>query len=177
MSNIGEKFLPLGSVITISENSRKIMITGFYKKNDLDQLYYDYSGCMYPEGILDGAKDILFNHDQITSILYNGMINDEEIAYKTQLKAFIANMELQNSNQSVVTNQEQINTSNASDMNNNQNSGIAVLDINNIDLTTPATVEPTAPTIENDVEDQQPESNNGEPKYVFGPDGTVIAVE
>ena len=164
MSLVGEKFLPLGSIVIISGNSRKIMITGFYRTNNLDQLYYDYSGCPYPEGLLDNSKEILFNHNQIISLLYNGMKTEEEMIYKEKLKAFVSNM-----NQS----QNQIN----SPIDNSTESGINVLNINNLDLTASPLTTQSEPIASDQSQKTQISDTSSEPKYIFGPDGTIIAAE
>ena len=43
--------LPIGSVVLLKEEKKKIMITGFASVSpDTGDKVYDYSGCVYPEG-------------------------------------------------------------------------------------------------------------------------------
>ena len=58
---------------------------------------------------------------------------------------------------------------------NENNSGIQVLDINNIDLTpAPSSVE--ASSIVESSSNQEQEQKDKKPNYVFGPDGTIISM-
>lgn len=87
MNNIEEKYLPIGSVVKLLNVNKKIMITGFLSSDINDNSKsYDYTGCIYPEGILDSKKLILFNHDQIENIIYIGYKSDEESKFKEFLK-------------------------------------------------------------------------------------------
>ena len=70
MNNVGEKFLPLGTVVMLKGASKRLMITGFCTMAAEDDagVMYDYSGCMYPEGMISSDQTALFNHDQIKEI-------------------------------------------------------------------------------------------------------------
>jgi len=72
MENI---YLPIGTIVIIKNNKEKIMITGYFCSND--KRTYEYSGCIYPYGVGDNNKSILFNHKNIKKILYVGFYNDE----------------------------------------------------------------------------------------------------
>ena len=52
-----DKYLPIGSVVILKGAKRKLMITG-YIQIDLKKLdkVYDYSGCLFPEGIINTDK-------------------------------------------------------------------------------------------------------------------------
>lgn len=79
MEGIGEKFLPIGTVLMLKGGSKRIMITGFCAVEDKDkETMWDYSGCMYPEGFLSSNQTCLFNHDQIEKIYHLGLEDDEE---------------------------------------------------------------------------------------------------
>ena len=62
--------------------------------DDTDKMY-DYSGCLYPEGVVDSTQVALFNHDQIVRIDHMGLIDDEEVAFKEKL-AEVLEAELNN---------------------------------------------------------------------------------
>ena len=74
MNNVGEKFLPLGTVVMLKGASKRLMITGFctMAAEEAEGVMYDYSGCMYPEGVISSDQTALFNHDQIEKICYMG---------------------------------------------------------------------------------------------------------
>ena len=176
VNEIKEKYLPIGSIVSINGYNRKIMITGFFKKNS-NNVFCDYSGCNYPEGKIDGIEEILFNHDQITALFYSGMVNDEEIAYKTRLKSFVSNVQQVSPSQASVSSVESSNVSSTSQENVN-NSGITELDINSIDLTQPQPKPSLESTTEsNPGETQNTEEVQKEPKYIFDSEGTLIAIE
>lgn len=82
-----KEFLPIGSVVLLKNAKKKIMITGFcmVDKSNSNKMY-DYSGCLYPEGIINTSTNILFDHNQISDIYYIGFKNDEENEFKGKLK-------------------------------------------------------------------------------------------
>lgn len=84
---IGEKYLPIGTVVKLEGGIKKIMITGFCcgEENNATDLW-DYCGCLYPEGIMIANQTICFNHSQIEKIYYKGLENEEEQQFKKELK-------------------------------------------------------------------------------------------
>ncbi len=66
-------FLPLGSIVHLKSQQKKLMIIG-YLPLDLEQssLMYDYIGCLYPEGVLATDKNILFNQKDIKEVIKRG---------------------------------------------------------------------------------------------------------
>ena len=87
MNNVGEKYLPLGSVVMLKGASKRLMITGFctMAAEDESGVMYDYSGCMYPEGVISSDQTALFNHDQIEKVYHMGLIDEEENTFKAKL--------------------------------------------------------------------------------------------
>lgn len=93
MNNVGEKYLPIGTVVMLKGGSKRVMITGFCSMPAEDNAtMFDYAGCMYPEGFLSSDQTALFNHDQIETIYHLGLVDDEEKQFKTTLNAMLANM-------------------------------------------------------------------------------------
>lgn len=81
-----DKFLPLGSIVLLKGATKRLMITGFcVTPNDNKNVIYDYSGCLYPEGIISTDQVALFNHDQIDKIYMVGYSDEEEKEFKTKL--------------------------------------------------------------------------------------------
>ncbi len=86
-----EKYLPIGSVIILKEATKKLMITGFcIAATDNPQEVYDYSGCLYPEGLISSDQVALFNHEQISKIYAIGYSDEEEKEFKRKLKEEVA---------------------------------------------------------------------------------------
>ena len=73
-----EKFLPIGTVVLLKEAMKRVMIVGFCAMQQDDDTIWDYSGCLYPEGVLSSSEMLLFNHDQIDKIYHLGLAEDEE---------------------------------------------------------------------------------------------------
>lgn len=85
-------FLPIGSIVLLKNGDKKVMVTGFCTTpNDNKNKIYDYSGCVYPEGVINSNEVCLFNNNQIAQVLFKGYENDEEIAFKKKLIDIITN--------------------------------------------------------------------------------------
>ena len=91
MNNVGEKFLPLGTVVMLKGASKRLMITGFctMAAEEAEGVMYDYSGCMYPEGVISSDQTALFNHDQIEKIYHLGLVDQEEKDFKIKLNQLL----------------------------------------------------------------------------------------
>lgn len=89
MDEIKEKYLPVGTVVLLKNGKKRVMITGFCVTPQGKDEAYDYSGCLYPEGFLSSNQNCLFNHSQIEKVFHMGLIDDEEINFKKQLKSLI----------------------------------------------------------------------------------------
>ena len=87
-----EKYLPIGSVVMLKKATKKVMITGFMIKKIDDEKVYDYTGCLYPEGMIDSQKNLLFNHEDIFRIYAIGYSDDEEKAFKEMIKEGLESM-------------------------------------------------------------------------------------
>ena len=73
-----KELLPIGTIVTLKGGVRKLMVTGMKisLKDDPDRIF-DYIGVLYPEGFLGDEGNILFNHEDINDIIYNGYNNPE----------------------------------------------------------------------------------------------------
>lgn len=68
-----DKFLPIGTVCALKNNSKKAMIVGFFPNSfDTELRQYDYAGYYYPEGNLKNNNFVSFNHSDIQSIDFMG---------------------------------------------------------------------------------------------------------
>lgn len=89
MNEIKEKYLPVGTVVLLKNGKKRVMVTGFCVTPEGKDEAFDYSGCLYPEGFLSSNQNCLFNHSQIEKVFHMGLIDDEEIKFKEQLKSLI----------------------------------------------------------------------------------------
>lgn len=85
------KYLPIGSVVLLENATKKLMITGFCVTPNNDKTkVFDYSACLYPEGIITTEQVAVFNHDQIKQIFALGYSDDEEKKFKEKLKSTLS---------------------------------------------------------------------------------------
>lgn len=89
--DLKEKFLPIGSIVLLEGDTKKLMITGFCTVSEDDESkIYDYSGCSYPEGYLSSEQIYLFNHNQIKQLLFLGYQSEEETKFKNILNDIVS---------------------------------------------------------------------------------------
>ena len=70
---VDNKYLPIGTICNIKGNNQKVMITGYCSVEYYDKVrMYDYSGCIYPEGILLKNGCCSFNHSDILNVEFYG---------------------------------------------------------------------------------------------------------
>lgn len=73
-----KKFLPIGSVVLLKGANKRVMICGRVQtKVETDEIY-DYSACFYPEGVLNANELFLFNNNDIDTVYFIGMQDEEE---------------------------------------------------------------------------------------------------
>ena len=64
------------------------MITGFLpiEQNEKgEKNVWDYSACLYPEGVITPTNNYLFNHSQIEEVHFIGLVDEEEEKFKEKL--------------------------------------------------------------------------------------------
>ena len=82
-----EKYLPIGTVVMLQNGKKELMITGYLvSENGNQNEVYDYSGCLYPEGIISSDQNAVFNHNQIQEILFTGFDGSKFQEFKDKLK-------------------------------------------------------------------------------------------
>ncbi len=80
-------FLPIGSVVLLKGGTKRVMITGFCSidNNDTNKVY-DYTGCLYPEGIINSNEMRLFNDDEIDKVYFRGFEDQEQLDFQKILE-------------------------------------------------------------------------------------------
>ncbi|MBU5317611.1 DUF4176 domain-containing protein [Clostridium bornimense] len=75
-----DKLLPLGSVVTLIGTNDKIVIIGRGPVEHIDntEQFFDYVGCLYPQGV-NPNQQIVFNKEDINRIIFTGYSDEEEI--------------------------------------------------------------------------------------------------
>ena len=74
--------LPIGSVVYLKEGNQKIMILnrGAVVEQDDTQVYFDYTGALYPEG-LNPEQVYYFNREDIDEVIWEGHSDSDEKRY------------------------------------------------------------------------------------------------
>ena len=82
-----KRLLPIGSIVMIDlEKKEKIMILGrMIRKSEQDETIWDYCGCLAPYGIQSVDQFKVFNHEEISRLLFVGFQDEEEINYSLAL--------------------------------------------------------------------------------------------
>lgn len=80
-----KKYLPIGSVVLLKNSQKRIMIVGVKQKQAGSDKIWDYSACLYPEGILDPEKLFLFDNEQIDRLYFIGLQDGEGLAFSKHL--------------------------------------------------------------------------------------------
>ena len=97
---IGEKYLPIGTVVYVGNTSKKVMITGYCASAGNDEKkIWDYTGCMYPQGMISLMKVLFFDHSQIREICYKGLENEEYMEFQNELKKYESENNIRSNNQ------------------------------------------------------------------------------
>ena len=74
--------LPIGSVVLLKDARRRLMICGRIQTDVATGTTYDYSACLYPEGIVNSDQLYLFNNGDILKIFFVGFQDAEELEFK-----------------------------------------------------------------------------------------------
>lgn len=80
-------FLPLGSVVSLKNAKKKILIIGRFQI--CEGKPYKYSGVLYPDGFLGADNLFIFNEADIANVDFVGFKNEEEEQYTEALKEYI----------------------------------------------------------------------------------------
>lgn len=80
-----KRFLPIGSVVLLKESKKRIMIVGVKQKQIASEKVWDYSACLYPEGIINPDRLYLFDSEQIERVYFIGFQDGEGLAFVNKL--------------------------------------------------------------------------------------------
>lgn len=90
MEDFEKKTLPIGTVVLLKNANKRLMIIGYCKYGTENrEKVYDYAGCFYPEGFPGPEQTALFDADQIQHIYALGYQNNDQFAFREQLKTVL----------------------------------------------------------------------------------------
>ena len=76
-----KKYLPIGSVVLLKDSEKRVMIVGLKQKQEGTDTIWDYSGCLFPEGIIDPDRLYLFQTEQIQRLYFIGLQDGESLEF------------------------------------------------------------------------------------------------
>lgn len=76
-----DDWLPIGSVVLLNGANKSLMVISRFVYNVDDGAYYEYCGCLYPEGISD-SEYYFFNHNEIGLVVQRGFEDEYEKLYR-----------------------------------------------------------------------------------------------
>ncbi len=82
------ELLPIGSVVTLENGVKKLMVFGVKQHDPEKNVEFDYAGVVYPEGNLGKKFQFLFNHSDIKEIHFRGFENEERTAFIQKLEEY-----------------------------------------------------------------------------------------
>lgn len=91
---MGRNLLPLGSVVLLREGVKKIMICGRIQAKEGSDEIYDYSGCLYPEGLVGPGSIFFFNDQDIDRLYFVGFQDEEELVYNGEMLSQLGELEI-----------------------------------------------------------------------------------
>lgn len=88
-----KEYLPIGSVVLLKGGTKKVMICGRIQQQVDTETIWDYSACLYPEGMVDPNQLFLFNNEDIDRLYFIGMQDAEELEYRRYISENYGNNE------------------------------------------------------------------------------------
>lgn len=90
MDNV-RKFVPLGSILMLKKGVHRVMVVGYCAQidTDINAGFYDYIGCLFPEGLFGTENNFVFNHEDIKEVFHLGYVDDEVIQFQDRLKKYL----------------------------------------------------------------------------------------
>ena len=71
-------YLPIGTVVTLINGTKTIMIYGRKQMQEGNNRIWDYVACLYPEGNLGDEYNVFFQHEEIQNVYHYGMESPDE---------------------------------------------------------------------------------------------------
>lgn len=83
-----KELLPIGSIVLLEEGEKRLMISGIMQSDASGNgEEYDYLGVLYPEGHIGDQFQYLFNHKDISEIIFRGFEDDERVKFLEKLSS------------------------------------------------------------------------------------------
>ena len=81
-----KELLPIGTIVLLKDGEKILMINGILQTDmNKTQKNYDYIGILYPEGHIGEGFQYLFNHEDISEIIFRGFEDSERDEFLDKL--------------------------------------------------------------------------------------------
>jgi hypothetical protein len=82
--------LPIGSIVYLNEGTSKLMILnrGPIIELDGEQKMFDYSACVYPQGLVVDSV-LYFNEENIDEVIFEGFKDSDEDRFHSLYKQWL----------------------------------------------------------------------------------------
>lgn len=81
-----KSFLPVGSVVRLKDAKVNLLVIGYVPVEKNKSEVWDYLGAIWPMGVISSDKNLLFNRDQIETVVFEGYSDDEEKEFRAKLE-------------------------------------------------------------------------------------------
>ena len=79
-------WLPIGSVVTLQDGVRPVMVVGVMAQDSNTGKWWDYMGCPYPEGMGNAETDYFFDASMIREIQQLGLVDADALLFQAFLR-------------------------------------------------------------------------------------------
>ena len=80
-----KNLLPIGSVVLLKGGEKRLMICGRIQTRAGSDKVYDYSACLYPEGITGPAGMYFFDREAVETVFFIGFQDKEELYWRANV--------------------------------------------------------------------------------------------
>lgn len=79
-------WLPIGSVVTLQDGVRPVMVVGVMAQDSNTGKWWDYMGYPYPEGMGNAETDYFFDASMIREIQQLGLVDADALLFQAFLR-------------------------------------------------------------------------------------------
>ena len=89
-----KNLLPIGSVVLLKGGQKRLMICGRIQTRAGSDKVYDYSACLYPEGITGPAGMYFFDREAVETVFFLGFQDKEELDFRANVLDTLGEVEV-----------------------------------------------------------------------------------
>lgn len=89
-----KNLLPIGSVVLLKGGEKRLMICGRIQTRAGSDKVYDYSACLYPEGITGPAGMYFFDREAVETVFFLGFQDKEELDWRANVLDTLGEVEV-----------------------------------------------------------------------------------